>query len=391
MYGPIQIRGAGMDVTIIDGMVDGANGPQIFQYDAWGQSYDSGLTGLTIRHGRRGVDAGRFNRITLDHVRITENGPESGAGLVNNASQVTIRNSLIDHNFATDNGSVAGCDWGGGSGGGIATLCGGGSVEVYDSAIVDNIASRWGGGLMLTGTSVIENSTISGNRANFPDASLAGGGIFVGAPTLVRFSTIANNGAVGAGGVWVGSELRLYASLLQGNAGHACTGAPTSLGYNIVSDASCNFIATGDANGTDAMLKPLAMNGGPTPTHELGMASAAFDRVPTVDCTVSEDQRGVPRPQRKGCDAGAVEHVPTTAELMSILLATVTGAGPGQSFVTKVATLLAMVAKSHPSVACNMLGALRNEVNAQVGKKITAVQAAAIVAAMQDVGASLGC
>src|SRR5258706_13160814 len=53
MYGPIQIRGAGMDVTIIDGMVGAANGPQIFQYDALGQSTDSGLTGPTIRHGRR--------------------------------------------------------------------------------------------------------------------------------------------------------------------------------------------------------------------------------------------------------------------------------------------------------------------------------------------------
>jgi hypothetical protein len=286
---------------------------------------------------------------------------------------------------------VAGCDWGGGSGGGIATLCGGGNVEVYDSAIVDNIASRWGGGLMLTGTSVIENSTISGNQANFPDAGLAGGGIFVGGPTLVRFSTIANNGAVGAGGVWVGSELRLYASLLQGNAGHACTGAPTSLGYNVVSDASCNFAATGDANGTDAKLKPLAMNGGLTPTHELGVASAAFDRVPTVECTVFEDQRGLSRPQHKGCDAGAVEHVPTTAELVAILLRTVTGAGPGQSLFSKVAAVLAMVANAHPRVACNMLGALRNEVSAQVGKKITAAQAAAIVDAIEDLEVSLGC
>ena len=391
---PLEIAGAGRDLTIVDGSVGGVNAGIIFYFGIQSGANVT-IRDLTVKGGRRGIDLTADNTATLERLRVTGNGPETGAGIFNGASTLYLRDSLVDHNFATDPGSIGGCDWGGASGGGIASLCGGGNNYISGSTISNNIAGRWGGGLILNdGTTVIENSTISGNQANFPDPGLAGGGIFVGGAfsnILVRFSTIANNGAFGAAGVWAGPGLKLYASLLQGNAGHACTGAPTSLGYNVVSDASCNFAATGDANGTDAMLAPLAMNGGLTSTHEFGIASAAFDRVPTVDCTVFADQRGVSRPQHKGCDAGAVEHVPTTAELMSILLGTVTDVGAGQSLVSKVAAVLAMVAHSQPGAACNMLGALRNEVNGQIGKKITAAQAATILAAIQEVAASLGC
>jgi hypothetical protein len=394
---PVQIRGAGMNATIIDGMVDGANGPQVLRYSAWGGSGDSSLSNLTVRHGRRGIDTGRFNRITLDGVRVTENGPESGAGIINNAGRLTVRNSLIDGNFATDNGSVAGCDWGGGSGGGIAALCGGGVVHVYNSAIVNNTASRWGGGLILVdGETVIENSTISGNAANFPDAGLGGGALFVGGAfpdVAVRFSTIANNAAVGAGGIWSGFPVKVFASLLQGNAGRACVGGATmvSLGYNVVSDDSCALGATGDAGSTNAQLEPLASNGGSLPTHAVQMTSAAVDRVPLAACDVTTDQDGVARPQHGACDSGAYEHVFTAAELIAILLPQVAGVGPGSSVTSKLTAALALASSGNSAAACSTLGALRNEVNAQAGKKITVAQAAAILAAIQEVTASLGC
>ena len=394
VYGEVEIAGAGRDLTIVDGSVDGANAGIVFRFPANSNSKVT-LRDLTVKGGRRGIDLSGGNTGTFERIRVTGNGPETGAGIFNGSSVMYLRDSLVDHNFATDVNSIAGCDWGGASGGGIAALCGGTFNRISGSTISDNVAGRWGGGLILNdGNTVIENSTISGNQANFPDAGLAGGGIFVGGAfpdILVRFSTIANNGAVGAGGLWADEKLKLYATVLQGNAGKACTGPVTSLGYNVVSDTSCNFAATGDAIGTDAMLAPLAMNGGLTNTHEITIASPAFDRVPTVDCTVFTDQRGVSRPQHKGCDSGAVEHVPTTTELVSILQGTVTGVGPGQSLVSKVAAVLAMVAQSQPGAACSTLGALRNEVNAQVGKKITADQAVAIHAAIQEVKASLGC
>ena len=56
------------------------------------------------------------------------------------------------------------------------------------------------------------------------------------------------------------------------------------------------------------MLSPsLADNGGPTKTHALVPGSPAFDLIPPGSCTVTADQRGEPRPQGAGCDAGAYE------------------------------------------------------------------------------------
>ena len=390
----IEISGAGRDVTIVDGSSAGTNAGTVFSLQPW-RGLNVTIRDLTVRGGRRGIDLSGGNTGTLERLHVTGNGPESGAGIYNGASVMNLRDSLVDHNFATDVSSLNGCDWGGASGGGIAALCGGTYNSISGTTIANNTAGRWGGGIIVNdGVTRIENSTISGNQANFGDPGLAGGGIFMGGGSpdvLVRFSTIANNGAMGAGGLQAGPQMRLYATLLQGNAGRACTGTPTSLGYNVVSDASCGFAATGDANTTDAMLQPLAMNGGLTPTHEIPAVSAAFDRVPAVECTEFVDQRGIVRPQHGACDAGAVEHVPTTTELVQMLGSAVAHVGSGQSLAAKVSAVLASVSRGQAGAACNTLGALRNEVNAQSGKKITAEQAVAILASIQQVSASIGC
>ena len=391
VFAPVQIRGAGMGLTIVDGSL-GGSGPNVFRF--WEGSGHSSLSGMTIQRGRRGVDAGRFNTITLERVRVTANGPESGAGVFNGASILYVKSSLIDGNFATDNNSLAGCDWGGGSGGGIAALCGGTATFISDSAIVGNTASRWGGGLMLNdGLHVIENTTISGNAAHFPDAGLGGGGLFVGGGSpdvTVRFSTIADNTAVGTGGV-LGSNIKLYASLLQGNTGRACTGSIASLGYNVVSDATCVLGQPGDAASTDALLEPLSDNGNGTLSHGFGAASPAVDRVPLAACTVAADQDGVARPQHGACDSGAYEHVFTATELLELLLADVAGVGPGGSIAGKLSAALAAASSGNTGAACNMLAALRNEVTAQAGKKIPVGTANSILTAVAEVRATLGC
>jgi hypothetical protein len=55
------------------------------------------------------------------------------------------------------------------------------------------------------------------------------------------------------------------------------------------------------------MLGPLQDNGGPTFTQALLPGSPAIDAIPLVDCTLTEDQRGVARPNGNGCDIGAYE------------------------------------------------------------------------------------
>ena len=48
---------------------------------------------------------------------------------------------------------------------------------------------------------------------------------------------------------------------------------------------------------------------GPTDTHALLQGSVAVDTALLAECAET-DQRGVPRPQRPGCDVGAFESQP---------------------------------------------------------------------------------
>jgi hypothetical protein len=395
----VDITGAGVDVTVVDG---GGGGLPVFKYPDFPPSVTATLSHLTVQHGHRGLNTGRFNNITLDHLRVTANGPGSGAGIFNNASFVRIDHSTVDGNHAAD--GFFGCDWSGGSGGGIASLCGGGSYHISNSTITGNTADSWGGGLILNdGVHVIENTTISGNHADFPDAGIGGGAMFLagGFPDVtVRFSTIANNTAVGVGGIWgytaYDAHVKVYASILQGNTNTNCrvdsnaaAEAITSQGYNMSSDASCPFTQGSDLNSTDAMLGPLADNGGDTDTQAPSAFSPAIDRIPVADCSTAADQRGVSRPQGGACDVGAVEA--STIEQLQSLRDLVAGTGPGASLATKIASALASLAGADTTGACNTLRALLNEVRAQTGKKLSAAEAAAITAAVQRMRSALGC
>jgi hypothetical protein len=90
----------------------------------------------------------------------------------------------------------------------------------------------------------------------------------------------------------------------------------TSDGYNIESPGNtCGFDHGTDlVNITEGQLDlgELVDNGGPTMTHALGAGSVAIDVIPAVDCGVTEDQRGQPRPETGGtmCDVGAFEVQP---------------------------------------------------------------------------------
>jgi hypothetical protein len=86
-----------------------------------------------------------------------------------------------------------------------------------------------------------------------------------------------------------------------------CNGALDSLGYNLTDDDSCGFTAPGDLVVADAMLGPLADNGGPTDTHALLPGSPAIDAGSPGCPPPAADQRGVARPQGGTCEIGAFE------------------------------------------------------------------------------------
>jgi hypothetical protein len=104
--------------------------------------------------------------------------------------------------------------------------------------------------------------------------------------------------------------LTLTNSLVDGDCFES-DGVIAPSGYNIESAGdTCGF-----GSGTDQVdvtegelnLGHLQDNGGPTMTHALGAGSVAIDHIPAVDCEVTEDHRGEPRPGDSMCDVGAFE------------------------------------------------------------------------------------
>jgi hypothetical protein len=92
-------------------------------------------------------------------------------------------------------------------------------------------------------------------------------------------------------------------------------GRLSSGGSNLDSDGSCGFVESGDQNGSDPHLGPLAENGGWTQTHALLPGSPAIDAGGAVGCA-DRDQRGLARSQdgnsdgTAACDIGAFELQP---------------------------------------------------------------------------------
>jgi hypothetical protein len=252
--------------------------------------------------------------LTLDHVIVANNRVDTsgedfwkgGAGIYSGENSTL---AVIDSTVANN---TAGQSNGGGVFAYFRTI-----VRIERSTISGNSANV-GGGLRTLGDTQIVNSTISGNSTY----GWMGGAFFHtdGVMHVVN-STIANNSAPAGttGGAFVGTftdasaTLTLANSLLAGNSGTQCFYAPfgsglvtlTSLGHNLFTDTSC-FPAASDVVVSDALIGPLAANGGPTTTHALLDGSPAIDAADAAACPPT-DQRGVRRPQGTGCDIGAFE------------------------------------------------------------------------------------
>ena len=230
---------------------------------------------------------------------------------------VIIRNSTIVRN--------ASAGWGGG-------IQAGSPLTIIDTTIASNTAVS-GGGLQILGIDpvFITNTTISGNRA-----TQNGGGIgtafnrpaiFLAHSTVVSNTADADGGDDGQGGglyAYSRAAFTLTHTILAGNLDSGgqtpdCAivspsgpGGIYSQGYNLIGDTTgCGLITrTTDLLNQNAGLEPLADNGGDTQTHALQFTSPAIDAVPTANCTLSTDQRGVTRPAGKGCEIGALEALP---------------------------------------------------------------------------------
>jgi hypothetical protein len=255
----------------------------------------------------------------------TADGP--GGAIFTLDGDVTVINSTLTGNRADDRGGA---------------ISGEASVTILNSTISRNLAvAHVGGGIWARGDMYVGNSTISDNYAEAKGGGLHAAGVL----TLVT-STVADNIASVAPNIGVGERLDAFGSVIgpakvEFNGGQAqpaetnCdTPAARSLGYNVVTDASCRLKAHSDVVGWDSALAPLRAYGGPFETRLPDAGSPVVDRVPLTACLapplpevlegeqhlaghvgdlralLRTDQRGVVRPQGAACDAGAVEAAP---------------------------------------------------------------------------------
>jgi hypothetical protein len=238
------------------------------------------LNNVTVSHnGGRGID--NFGRITMVNSTVSEN---TGPG-VENFYWLTIRDSTISGN----------------GGDGIGNRMG--PLVLVNSTVTNNEGS----GVCCDGRFTIVNSTISANLEN---------GVANQAPTTTNYlnnSTVSGN--QGPALVKDGGLATITNSLIDGE----CMGSGSMIsdGHNIESPGdSCGFDQGTDQPGVSAdelKLGPLQDNGGPTLTHALLPGSVAIDRIPEAMCIdaydnpITQDQRGVERPQGDACDTGAFE------------------------------------------------------------------------------------
>jgi hypothetical protein len=333
--GNVSIVGPGASSLTVER--DAPVGFRIFNFS---NGITASLSGLTVTGGAAqpggGIRNGNGN-LTLIRVVVADNeapviaamqaGAE-GAG-VYSAGPLTIRESVIRHNWANIRGGT------------ISAFAGGGGVIAYSVVTVDrstisnnvaeavgegNHAGALGGGLYAVGPAIVEGSTISGNTvlATGSLTNEARGGGLRGKELTLTNSTVTGN-SLASNGTKTGANIHLGGTSLIRNTivanplgGGSCSteDAPlTSGGFNLDEDGSCGFGHGSDLIGVDPLLGPLLENGGPTPTHALLTGSIAIDRGNSFGATA--DQRGFPRPSNfaaisdkeggDGSDIGAFE------------------------------------------------------------------------------------
>ena len=172
-----------------------------------------------------------------------------------------------------------------------------------------------GGGIRVEGgpISSIRNSTVSANRGT--GDTTRGGGIDSFASVLsVVNATVARNSATLGGGLYKETgTTTLEATILAANTattGPNCGGGTVeSAGHNLISRrAGCTITPLpSDIVNKGAKLGALGKHGGRTETIALLSASPAINAIPSAQCAVDKDQRGVKRPQGRRCDIGAFE------------------------------------------------------------------------------------
>lgn len=211
--------------------------------------------------------------VTLQDAVFTNNQAALGGAVTRFAATLTIADSSMTHNTATD------------SGGAVFNFSGpqpaiGGYTEIHDSTIAANTAPL-GGAMRNDAEANLSNVTVLNNSTSLYSPS-------------------------------AGAITRLHNTVLQNPAALNCvfTGSaspPASAGGNFSTDVSCqlNHLSTDRQGvGLNALLAPLANDGPNTTWYAMPRPGSPLVNTAVPKCSPT-DQRHAARPD--ACDVGAVE------------------------------------------------------------------------------------
>ena len=248
--------------------------------------------------------------VVVENSTFVNNTSDADGGALDVFDDLTVINSTFVGNTSND-----------GEGGAVDTSAGtGADVEIFGSTFALNVASTGRGGAVSSeGLVDATNSTFVGNEAASEGGAISIGGQDEGEAAFTYVTFASNLAPTGAQYV-VGEENSVALSVAGTvvtdplGGGENCAiveGSTSTSAYSYEQGgASCGFTGTGDTeNGADPQLGALDDNGGPTFTMLPADSSPLVGAIPAAACVtgVTQDQRGVTRPQSDGCDIGAVE------------------------------------------------------------------------------------
>lgn len=342
--GTVPVQAALPTITHPDLKIIGAGATQMtlwrdnaatkFRFFTIGGAAKVELRGMTLENGDTSgggfgvADGGairNFGKLTVRDCVFKNNkaGGNGGGGIANQGTLV-LEDSLFQGNSTSF--------WGGGVG-----MISGGKATINRCAFIGNHSSEGGGigvqvlSAAIPGDVTITNSTISGNTTVYGGAGVFNLSNASGSKSVMRLehcTIVQNQGSningvanyVGGGGGAV--ELTLSNTIVAYNVGQQigknAAAVLTSLGHNMISDASLPGPLASDWQNTDPKLAPLTNAGGnQTPIYPLLDGSPALDAGGPSSLTT--DQRGYTRPfdlnnvgnaaGSNGADIGAFEKI----------------------------------------------------------------------------------
>lgn len=254
--------------------------------------------GLTIdANGMSRVMEINSSTVNLNNMTITGGSYDVGAGMfIGFSSKVSISNSTVTGNSAIVGGGIA---------------AGTSTIRLTNSTISGNSAIFAAGILSDTSNLHLTHSTVSANTASY---SVGGISTYTNPNLPYDGGTVLTNSIV-SGNVSPSSGVaEIYNSrgdiLSQGTNLVGSSEISTAEAFVGFTPTMSDVFATSDGTSPTPLsniLQPLADNGGTSQTHLLQSESPAVNAVSLTNCLITNDQRGLSRPQGPTCDIGSVE------------------------------------------------------------------------------------